>query len=88
MRDSGGAESQEARAVLKERARPPKGVMATVERDEQGRIVSVHESQPRRPQTAWGQALNSDESDDDQEQGPSASQGLDAHASKEMWTSK
>lgn len=69
MRDSGGKEKEyeTQSASIPESTNKRKkqmGGMAKVQRDAEGNIVSVEESEIVRNDTAWGPALNSEDEDE------------------------
>lgn len=97
LRDSGGAAIPNAprlgsihEAKNAQQATVPsagRAGMATVERDAEGNVVAIHEPGSGRADTAWGQALNSDDSDSEEQDDRGAEQSsAAAPQGKEMWT--
>jgi nucleolar protein 16 len=73
MRDSGGSEKTYSQPSI---AKPKAGKSnkptlissgtATIERDEEGNVISIQENTTQQVQTAWGPALNSDEEEEEE----------------------
>lgn len=75
MRDSGGSEKTYSQPTIA-KPKAAKGnkpslissETATIERDAEGNVISIHENTVERVQTAWGTALNSDEEEEEEEE--------------------